>query len=311
MAMRYAALFQHSPGTEELPVKRHLRTGCVGFALLILLAICAVLTLLVYQARRLPERRPEYVALGSSFAAGAGLGPLQDRSPFACARSIGGYPPRLARLLHLEIVDMSCGGAVADHLLHGGQFFQGPQIRAITAQTRLVTITVGGNDVGYAGDLSMLAARHTDTLFGRAVRWSWSGPRSDAARDYAGLERRLIELIAAVHAKAPVARVVVATYPAIVPADGTCSRLGLSAQEAATMHEVGERLAQSTIAAAGKANALVVDMTALGRNHDACSAEPWTRGWTNGEIAPFHPTALGAEAAARAIAAALRAHQTE
>jgi lysophospholipase L1-like esterase len=56
---------------------------------------------------------------------------------------------------------MSCGGAVTRHLLHGGQYFQGPQIRTITRGTRLVTLTIGGNDVGYVADLSMLAARNT------------------------------------------------------------------------------------------------------------------------------------------------------
>lgn len=288
-----------------------LRNGCAIPAFVALAMGLAGAALLAYQARQPLTGSPEYVALGSSFAAGAGLGSLQSGSPIACARGTGGYPQALARLRHLSIIDMTCGGAVTDHLLKGGQFFQGPQIRALTPQTRLVTITVGGNDVAYAGDLSMLAARHTDTLFGRGVRLFWGGPRSTEARDFPGLERRLLALLAAIHARAPAARIVIATYPAIMPATGTCPQIALTAAEAAQMREVGDRLAATTRAAAARGDALVVDMNGLGREHDACSAAPWTRGWGDGGIAPFHPTALGAEATARAITSVLDHHQTE
>ena len=106
-------------------------------------------------------------------------------------------------MAEVSIVDMSCGGAATTHLLHGGQFFQGPQIRVIARRHRLVTITVGGNDVGYIGDLSMLAARHTDTLFGWLVRRLWSGPKTPAERDFPKLQSELAALLAAIHAQAP------------------------------------------------------------------------------------------------------------
>nr|WP_276589188.1 MULTISPECIES: SGNH/GDSL hydrolase family protein [unclassified Sphingomonas] len=268
--------------------------------------ICAALVAVVviyYQARRTPVGRPEYVALGSSFAAGAGLGPLQSGSPLLCARSINGYPQQLAALRHQAIVDMSCGGAVTSHVLRGGQFFQRAQISAIKPQTQLVTITVGGNDIGYIGDLSQLAARHTHTLFGRLVALSWKGPRTD--RGYETLERNLLASLRAIRAKAPQATIVVATYPAIVPRVGTCTRLGLTAAEAASMRSVGDELAVVTKSIAKRGGAILVDMNALGATHDACSAVPWTRGWTNGGIAPFHPTLAGAVATAQAIAAAI------
>src|SRR5213079_120589 len=89
------------------------------------------LALAFVQGRKTPSGRPEYVALGSSFAAGAGLGPLQSGAALLCARSVGGYPNRLANALNLDMVDMTCGGAVTRHVLHGGQYFQGPQIRTI------------------------------------------------------------------------------------------------------------------------------------------------------------------------------------
>lgn len=284
-----------------------LKKGCLGLALVVLV-LFAMLTFLAWvQGRATPGGKPEYVALGSSFAAGAGLGKLQDKSPVLCARSTNGYPQQLARTLGLKLVDMSCGGATAANVLNGGQFFQGPQIRTINADTRLVTITVGGNDIHYIGDLSLLAARRSTTLWGSLVRHFWNGP--EKTRDYSQLQRNLIAILQAIHRQAPRARIIVALYPTILPQTGTCPRLQLSVEETDLMRQVANQLAATTRSAAGKGGALLVDMNARGSAHNACAAAPWTRGWTNGGIAPFHPTLEGAQATANAIADALRTHQ--
>jgi lysophospholipase L1-like esterase len=290
-------------------MRRRLIRGCLGLLLVLLALVAAAVATIYFQGRETPQGRPEYVALGSSFAAGAGLGPLQENSPILCARSVNGYPQQLARTLKLSIVDMSCGGATTRHLLDGGQFFQGPQIRAITKETRLVTITVGGNDVGYIGDLSLLAARNSDTIFGWLVRQFWSGPKQPGERDFAGLKEELNATLRAIHQRAPGATIVVATYPAILPATGTCARIGLSEAEADLMRRAGDGLAAATKAATVQGGALVADMDKLGADHDACSAVPWVSGWKDAGVAPFHPTMSGAEATAAAVAATLKIHQ--
>ncbi|NUS99525.1 MAG: SGNH/GDSL hydrolase family protein [Sphingomonas sp.] len=264
------------------------------------------MTIVWVQARRTPTNDPEYVALGSSFAAGAGLGPLQKGSPLLCARSVGGYPQQVARTLGLSIVDMACGGAVTRHLLHGGQFFQGPQSRVVDKRTRLVTITVGGNDTLYTGDLSQLAARNTDTVWGWLVRNVWSGPKTEAERNYPRLRAELVATIQAIRRRQPKAAVVLATYPTILPPSGTCPLLSLTRSEADRMRIVAARLAATSRAAAEEGGAILVDMNALGARHHACSDSPWTQGWTNGGIAPFHPNRSGAAATAEAIVDALR-----
>lgn len=286
-------------------MRRRLIKGCGAILALLVLAALAATLFVLYQARRTPLGRADYVALGSSFAAGAGLGPLQAQSPMLCARSVNGYPQQLARRLRLSIVDMSCGGAVTRHVLEGGQFFQGPQIRTIGRETRLVTITVGGNDVGYIGDLSQLAARHSGTFFGWLVRRYWKGPKKPEARDFAGLRAELLATLREAHRRAPAATIVVATYPAILPPAGTCRLLGLTVAEADLMRQVAEPLAATTRSAATESGAMLVDMQVIGAAHHACSDAPWTRGWTNGGVAPFHPTLAGAHATAEAIARAL------
>lgn len=285
-------------------MRRKLTFGCSILALILLALGCLATAVLIHQARRTPSGNPEYVALGSSFAAGAGLGTLQKGSPLLCARSVGGYPQKLARMLKLSIVDMSCGGAKTVHLLRGGQFFQGPQVRMVNGDTRLVTITVGGNDIGYIGDLSLLAARHDDNLLGWVIRRFWSGPRSLEERDWSKLQQELQATLQLLHSRAPAARIVVATYPKIVPPSGSCSRIGLTKTEAQLIRNVGDRLAATTRSVAESGGAILVDMNAIGSRHNACSNQPWVNGYSG--IAPFHPAEAGARATAGAIADALR-----
>jgi lysophospholipase L1-like esterase len=285
-------------------MRRRIVKGCLFSLAIVLALVIAAACLAIYQGHRTPSGKPEYVALGSSYAAGAGLGALQANSPLLCARSVAGYPQRLALRLKLPIVDMTCGGAVTSHLLSGGQFFQGPQIRMVDARTRLVTITAGGNDIGLVGDLSMLAMRNSGGIGGWLASKAWGGPQQ--TRDFAKLGRELFAVIRTVRARAPNATIVLATYPAILPPEGTCPPLRLSAAEADLMRRVEQALAATTRAAAMRGGAILVDMHALGAAHNACSAQPWTHGWAKLSEAPFHPTEAGAAATAGAIAAALQ-----
>lgn len=278
--------------------------AAVTLAVLALVAAGALvlLAVLIWQGHRKPTGTPNYVALGSSYAAGLGLGAQASGSPIVCQRSVNGYPQQLARMRGLSLVDMSCSGATTTHVLHGGQVFQGPQIDAIRADTELVTITTGGNDVGYVSDLTFMAGRNAPTALGWAIRRIWKGPAT--ARDYRGVETMLLAALREIRRRAPQARIVVVTYPVILPAVGTCAKIGLTADEAATMRIVGERLAEATRAARA-GGATIVDMQALAAGHDACSATPWVNGAHEAQGTLFHPTLAGAEATARAVSDAL------
>jgi lysophospholipase L1-like esterase len=271
----------------------------------VIASMAAAALWLILDARRTPDGSPIYVALGSSYAAGAGLGPRQPGSPIVCQRSDNGYPPRLARQLKLPFVDMTCSGSVTKHVLVGGQYFQDAQIRTLTTQTRLVTLTVGGNDVGFVRDLYLLAARNSDTWFGWTVRTLWHGPSHMTNRDFPKLAFALQSLLRDIHRRSPQARIVVATYPAVLPPSGTCPQLGLSATDADSMRKVQAALAAVTGRIAEQEGATVVDMTAIGADHSACSSTPWTRGRGSLSEGPFHPTIAGAKATAEAIAAAI------
>ena len=92
-----------------------------------------------------------YVALGDSFTSGAGL-PLTRRDAFSCGRSSLSYPHLVAQAIGAELVDASCGGATTENGTEpqslGGESWP-PQLSAVTKDTDLVTVGLGGNDLSW------------------------------------------------------------------------------------------------------------------------------------------------------------------
>jgi len=271
---------------------------------LVLLVAASVLIgvgVLVVQGKQKPDTQARYVALGSSFAAGLGLGERIPGSPLVCQRSANGYPQQLARQMVISLTDMTCSGATITHVLRGGQFFQGPQIDALGPATELVTLTAGGNDINYVGDLVLLSYQQRGGIFGAVLGRFWHGAKPAAERQFEQLQSEMVATLGEIAKRAPHAQIVVITYPAILPATGTCAQIGISEIAAARMREVGARLAEVTRAAAQATGTTLIDMTTAGAGHDACSAEPWVNGAKPAHGALFHPTLAGAQAAARQI----------
>jgi len=281
--------------------------GCLVVAGLLVLVVLAGVLLIYIQGRKQPSGDPQYVAMGSSFAAGLGLGPRAPGSPIACVRTINGYPSQLAALIKSPLLDVSCSGATTAHILRGGQFFQRPQLDAVTSGTKLVTITSGGNDVDYVAGLSFDAAQNGSSFSSRLARLFLRPPASRGTGDFEKVRRDLAEVVAQLRQRAPAAIVVLVTYPTILPPAGTCQRLNLSDDQARLSRKISEQLADATRAAAHDSGALLVDMHRLGIDYHACSPTPWVNGWKDVRGAPFHPTMLGARATAQAIAATLAA----
>lgn len=261
----------------------------------------------VYQVRKPPVGNASYVALGSSFAAGFGLGPRIPGTPVISQRTYNGYPQQLARLLHvLSFTDMSSAGSTVQHVLSGGQFMLPPQIDALGPATRLVTITAGGNDIAYVGDLTGMAYRNRGGLAGAILGRGSGSPKSVAQRDFSALAVNLKATLLEIRRRSPNAQVIVVTYPQILPSRGTCSALGLTPDQAALMSAVGEKLAETTRVVAHEASVDLVDMAVLSAGHDACSVEPWVNGFKPRNGADFHPTLAGAHATAEAVKRALK-----
>lgn len=275
--------------------KRATKFLVITIAILFLVAT-GITGLLYVQGRVPPHRTSQYVALGSSFAAGIGLGERAAGSPYVCLRRTGGYPSLAARELNVSLEDVSCSGSTTRHVLEGGQMYQGPQLEAVGAAARIVSVTSGGNDVGYIADLMKASGKG-----GIVGGWLSGTTVPVGQRDFGAVSRNLVAIAAEARRRAPHAKIVFVLYPRLVPPRGTCDRLGISAEEAALSRDVAARLARATKVAAQQSGALLVDMDALSRGHDACSAAPWVNGASPAEGTAFHPNRAGARATAEAI----------
>jgi len=248
-------------------------------------------------ARELPEGS-RYVALGSSYAAGPGVGEPVPEAPPRCGRGSLSYSREVARRLKLDLLDASCSGATTANLL-GPWNELAPQIEAVTSDARLVTITVGGNDVRFVGNLfaalcatSGAPAMPNCPVYKAPTRAEWT--RLAAAMTRIGRE---------VHRRAPEALVVFVDYPEVVPPEGTCAALGVDDKAAAVARGTAQWLARITAQAARRSGSLLLEASALSRGHGACAAEPWMWGAAPppGGVA-MHTTAAGHAAIAEALA---------
>lgn len=248
----------------------------------------------------------KYVALGSSFAAGPGSGEPVGR----CGQTRDNYPRRVADALDLKLDDVSCSGAVVADILRPSRKGRPPQIDAVTPDTSLVTVTIGGNDVSYIGRLATaacanLAAGLFSPPMGRHCNTTaWPSPFPVAER-YSSVERDLADVVAAIRGRAPKARVVFVDYPPVVSVnEPPCPALPLAPWQVAGTEAVGAQLAGATARAAEASGARLVSVARAGAGHTVCSAEPWIGGY--GQSMAFHPNEAGKAAVADRVVDALR-----
>ena len=248
--------------------------------------------------------------MGSSFAAGPGVGAPADVPATRCARSAYNYAHQLARRHGLRLVDVSCSGATTRHVL-GAWDELPPQLDAVDADTKLVTITIGGNDLGYIGGL--MAA----SCLGQAVDASaqascrpLSPPPSDAT--YAETESRMDRIAAEVRRRAPAAQLVFVDYMTLLPAGRLCALTPLPEQQASQSRALAARLSALTARVAQRNGARLLRASALTVGHDACAVTPWVNGMPAGStqngagaqtaaVVPYHPNLAGMTAVADAL----------
>lgn len=248
---------------------------------------------------RVIEAGDTYVALGDSNTAGPGLGP----STFVpgCQQTAGNYPHRLAEVMDLELVDVSCGGASTDHMT-SSQTALGdtvpPQLDAIREDTALVTLSIGGNNGDVYGKLVVNCARLAGADRSGAPCSDLARRNPDALKKvFDEVHDEIVETVDTILEKAPEARVVIIGYPQIIPAEGTCDDLPLGEGDYAFARGVMEQFDRAQAEAAEAARAEFVDMWGATEGHDICSEDPWVAGATPHQAGiAYHPYAAGQEA---------------
>ncbi|MBT0667528.1 SGNH/GDSL hydrolase family protein [Novosphingobium profundi] len=220
-----------------------------------------------------------YVAIGSSFAAGPLLRPAKLGAPPRCGQSMNNYPTLVAERFGMILTDRTCSGATTNNVLGPWKEIE-PQINSVTPQTRLVTITIGGNDIAYVGNLFSATCHYRN-----ATAPAGTKPRvCNAVRvpqnvDYARVELQMNEIIRRIRTQAPRARIVLVQYLTPLPPEGKlCEATPVSPQNAAIVRTIGKRLAEITDKVARERGVLVVEMNIASANHTPCDAEPWMIG---------------------------------
>lgn len=245
-----------------------------------------------------------YVAMGSSFGAGPGLRPRAQGSPRRSGRSAVNASHLLAQRLGLDLLDVTFSGATVAQLRRGGPGDVVAQVAAVDSNVSLVTITAGGNDVGY---LPALTLASLPSPLGAAV----SARRRVAdlidpvltEQRFGQLDVEVRGLLGDIARSAPAAQVIVVGYLTILPPAGAAPE-GLPPTVSSWGTATAERLAATLAGAAADAGATFADAGAASTDHHAWSREPWTNRfhYTLRGGAAYHPNAEGMRGVAGLIA---------
>ncbi len=252
--------------------------------------------------------RGSYAALGDSYAAGMLTG-APIGSPRGCLRSAEDYPHVVQGSLHAAtFTDVSCTGATtADALaaesVPGGQ--NPPQADAVSASTTLVTLTLGGNDIGFDSILEHCASL---VPVGTPCKdhYDSNGVDQLAAR-VAATAPKIGAVLAALRQRAPQARLLVVGYPDLLPVSGGCwPDVPFTNGDASYLNGVEVRLNAMLAEQATAAGARFVDVYTASIGHDMCT--PTGTRWVEPLLptslaAPFHLNATGEAQMAAAVLA--------
>ena len=238
-----------------------------------------------------------YVALGDSYSAASGVLPPDPAAPPSCLRSTGNYPHLIAGATGAQLTDVTCGGADT------GDFFQpqydgvAPQLDALSADTRVVTMTIGGNDSGVFIDsiVQCRTAGLSTAGQGSPCKDRYGSSFEDTVRGTT--YPSLVTALRAVRDAAPHAEVAILAYPWILPAAGGCfDRMPIAEGDVPYLRGIQATLNDAVRRAAAATGVTYVDLGRVSEGHDACQplgvrwVEPVLQG-TNPVI--VHPNVLG------------------
>jgi lysophospholipase L1-like esterase len=272
----------------------------------VLAAIVATLTIGVAGAGA-----ADWAGLGDSYAAGP-LIPNQQLDPLGCLRSDHNFAHLAAVQLGQSLADASCSGATTDDMTQSQDVTPGPanppQFDALTATTRIVTLQIGGNDIGFTSILENCASA---SPFGHPCRDKYVVNGDDTLADrIAATAPKIAAVLQGIHTRSPQARVFVVNYAAILPETGSgCwPTVPIAWADVPYLRSV-EKALNAMLAQQAQANgARIVDDYTASIGHDACKST--STKWVEPLIptnpaAPFHPNARGEAGIAGVVVSAV------
>jgi lysophospholipase L1-like esterase len=255
--------------------------------------------------------------LGDSYSSGEGAGDYYPGTDSAagCHRSPHAWALQLGRYLAKRSVEMpslkyflACSGAVSSALLNRfkGQPAQIVALHDLTPKPTLITLTMGGNDLGFA---DVVADCYKATL--RATSCIKNGTIAAVKAKLPAEEKILASDYDHVYAADPNATLLIVGYPRIFEEASHCGGITTTEEKALNVL-TGDVDAMIARAAARAGSSYVPDLGAF-TGHEMCTRHPWVyeigllRG-LNDDQQQAHPNALGQGAIARDVAAFINTH---
>jgi len=238
----------------------------------------AISALVVAMAVPAAAAGANYVALGDSYASGVGAGDYIDSSG-DCDRSPNAYSALWANAnAPASYTSVACSGATTASV-------ESSQLSALNGSTSLVSVTVGGNDVGFSSIMEDCILYGTDTCV--------SEVNSAEADARANLPGRLDTVYSDISSDAPSAHVVVLDYPHFYDLAASCS-VGLSDESHTKIDEGIDVLDGLVQDAAGRHGFTFADVRGAFGGHELCDSDPWLHSTNFLDLSEsYHPTAAG------------------
>ncbi|MCU1497009.1 MAG: hypothetical protein JWM47_962 [Acidimicrobiales bacterium] len=262
-----------------------------------------------------PPPPDTYVSLGDSYVAGP-LIPNQSTSPGGCLRSSKNYPALVRPTIKVtRFVDVSCSGARIPHMFAEQGVTPGPpnppQLDALDGQTKVVTLGIGGNDMGFS-----------DIVKNCGVTLPWdAGCKGDYVHDgrdevsekIAALAAPLDKVIVEMKKRAPRARRWLVSYPTVLPETGNgCYPLvPIKGDDVVYLRAKVKELNAMLRARAAAGGIGFIDIATPSIGHDFCAGGRWVEGLVPLSVAaPVHPNAAGMRGFAAVVAERINATVT-
>lgn len=220
-----------------------------------------------------------YVALGDSYSSGVGAGSYIGSSG-SCEQSTKAYPALWdAANQPAAYVSEACSGATTATVLSS-------QLSVLSTATTLVSITIGGNDVGFSSVMETCVLEFTSSCVS-AVNKAESLIASQ-------LPGELDSVLSAIKADAPNARVVVLDYPDLYDLSKSSSCIGLSTTDRTDLNNGANDLDSQIQAAAARHGDVFADVRGAFSGHEICDSSSWLHSVNFLDVSEsYHPTASG------------------
>jgi lysophospholipase L1-like esterase len=254
--------------------RRSIRRGLF----LVTAAFTAVVTLLGTNASA--TAADHYVALGDSYSSGVGAGSYISSSG-SCDRSTNAYSQLWANSRHpASYVSVACSGATTQDVLAN-------QISALSSSTTLVSITIGGNDVGFSS-VMQTCVLDSDSACLNAINTAMNQAKTI-------LPGRLANTFAAIRQAAPSAHVVVLGYPELYDLGHSWYCPGLSGTDRTALNNAADLLDTQISTAAHNAGDTFADVRGNFHGHELCDFfNEWLHSVDVTDVGDsYHPNASG------------------